>query len=74
MDRIDPERKLIQYRLYRQHASFTNGVYIKDLSKLGRDLKKVIIVDNVKENFTLQRENGIFIKTWINDFEDKVLL
>jgi CTD small phosphatase-like protein 2 len=46
---------------------------MKDLSKLGRDLKRVIIIDNVKENFTLHCENGIFSKTWVNDYEDNFL-
>ena len=51
LDSIDPQ-KMIQYRLYRQHATPTNMVYIKDLSKLGRPLHKTIIVDNVAENFS----------------------
>ena len=50
LDQLDPE-KHIKYRLYRQHAIATGPVYIKDLSKLGRDISKVIIVDNVAENF-----------------------
>ena len=33
---------------------------IKDLNKLGRDLKKVIIVDNLPESYCLQPKN------WIN--------
>ena len=42
----------------------------KDLSKLGRDLSKVIFIDNLKENFKMQPNNGIFIKTWTNDIND----
>ena len=41
----------IKYRCYRQHAVREGPVYVKDLSKLGRDLKRVIIVDNVAQNF-----------------------
>ena len=48
--------------------------FIKDLSKLGRNLAKTIIVDNVAENFQLQPENGIFIKTWVNDLNDQALI
>jgi CTD small phosphatase-like protein 2 len=33
----------------------------------------MIIVDNSPENFQLQKENGIFIKSWYNDQEDKAL-
>ena len=46
---------------------------MKDLSKLGRDLKKTIIVDNIAENFCLQKDNGIFIKTWYDDQDDTEL-
>jgi CTD small phosphatase-like protein 2 len=47
--------------------------FIKDLSKLGRDLSKVIIVDNIAENFQLQPNNGIFIKSWFDDPHDTAL-
>ena len=47
---------------------------MKDISKLGRDLSKTIIIDNVWENFQLQPENGIFIKTWIDDNKDTSLI
>jgi CTD small phosphatase-like protein 2 len=30
-------------------------------------------VDNVAENFQLQPDNGIFIKTWIDDQDDNAL-
>jgi len=56
---------LIDYRLYRQHTSMCGGVNIKDLSKLGRNLEKIIIIDNIEENYQLQPNNGINI----SDFE-----
>jgi len=51
LDSID-KNKYISYRLYRQHASPTGMVFIKDLSRIGRKLEKTIIVDNVAENFS----------------------
>lgn len=67
------KKKYISYRLYRQHASPHGLVFVKDLSKIGRDLSKVIIVDNVAENFQLQPDNGIFIKSWFEDTKDTAL-
>lgn len=60
--------------MYRQHASPTGMVFIKDLSRIGRPLNKTIIVDNVAENFSLQPDNGIFIKSWFDDTSDTALL
>lgn len=41
----------ITHRLYRDHTKYRNGVYVKDLAKLGRDLNKCLIIDNIEENF-----------------------
>jgi CTD small phosphatase-like protein 2 len=46
---------------------------IKDLDKLGRSLETTIIVDNLAENFLLQKDNGIFISTWHEDGDDTEL-
>ena len=67
---LDIDNNIIKYRLYRQHITILGCSVNKDLSKLGRDLSKVIIIDNLKENFNLQPNNGIFIKTWTNDIND----
>lgn len=47
-----------------------DGVNVKDLSKLGRDLSKTLIVDNVRDNYKRQPENGILIKSWYDDPKD----
>ena len=65
--------KSISYRLYRQHTVPNGNYYIKDLSRLGRSLARTIIVDNVPENFQLQTDNGIFIKSWFSDEKDTAL-
>ena len=67
---LDMDNNIIKYRLYRQHTTILGCSIYKDLSKLGRDLSRVIIIDNLKENFKLQPNNGIFIKTWTNDIND----
>ncbi len=52
LDQIDKE-KYISYRMYRQHALPYGPIFVKDLSRIGRDLSRTIIVDNVAENFQL---------------------
>ena len=60
--------------LYREHTTLIGKKYIKDLSKLGRDLSKTIIVDNLPQSFKLQRENGILINSFYGDnMNDKAL-
>ena len=73
LDLLDPNKKYINYRLYRQHTSISGVTFCKDLSKIGRFLGKTIIVDNLADNFKLQPNNGIHIWTWIDDMKDTQL-
>ena len=50
LDQLD-KSKTISHRLYRDDTREKNGVYLKDLQKLGRNLEKVIIIDNIEDNF-----------------------
>ena len=61
------------HKLYREHCSMFNGTICKDMTRLGRDLKDVIIVDNNPRCYALHMSNGINIKSWVNDFEDREL-
>ena len=73
LNQIDRKRVLIHHRLYRNSCMPVNGIYIKDLDKLGRDIRKTIIVDNIAENFDCQPDNGIHIISWYNDPKDNEL-
>jgi CTD small phosphatase-like protein 2 len=73
LDELDKQKR-ISHRLYRQHTVNLDSTYIKDLSKLGRDLSKTLIIDNVADNFRLQPENGLQIKNFEGDENDEELI
>ena len=66
-------KDFIDYRLYRQHTTLMNGTNVKDLSKLGRDIDKIIIIDNIEENYQLQPNNGLNICDFEGDEKDNEL-
>ena len=66
-------KNLIDYKLYRDHTYDYNGINVKDLSKLGRDLNKIIIVDNIEENYSFQPNNGLNIIDFEGDENDNEL-
>ena len=70
LNQLDINNNIFKYRLYRQHITILEYNVFKDLSKIGRDLSKTIIIDNLKENFKMHPNNGIFIKTWTSDIND----
>ena len=68
-------KKYFDYKLYRQHATIIGQHFIKDLSRIGRPLDKIIIIDNIAQNFQLQKNNGILIKPFLGeDQNDQALL
>jgi len=72
LDQLDVHRT-ISYRLFREACSRYKEGYVKDLSRLGRNLDNVIIIDNLPICYALQPENAIPIKTWRHDPDDREL-
>ena len=74
IDNIEEKDIYFEHRFYRQHTIIIGNDFVKDLERIGRPLDKIIIVDNMPQNFRLQKENGINIKAfWGDDPEDNVL-
>ena len=74
LDILDINNNIIKYRLYRTHLSLRNiNNDVKDLSLLGRDLSKVIMIDNFSENYKLQQDNGLPIDSWTGNANDTSL-
>ena len=70
LNKIDLKKNLISYRFYKSHVIFEKGKSIKKLSLIGRDLKKIIFVDNLKTNAKYNKKNLYLIPTWIGDMKD----
>lgn len=63
----------ISHVLYRDCTKREYGYSIKDLSRLNRDLKRTIIVDNEPQSFRYQPLNGIVIPSWKGNEDDRCL-
>ena len=72
---LDPENKLIKFRLYRNNCiNFNDAFTVKDLRIFKNvDLKKIVLLDNSMYSFAAQINNGILINSFINDKEDNEL-
>ena len=72
---LDPESKLIKYRLFRNNCiNFNDSFMIKDLRIFKNiDLKKIILIDNSMYSFASQINNGILINSFFNDKNDTEL-
>lgn len=76
LDFLDPERKMIKHRLYRDSCiPINNRVYIKDLSIfVNRKPENLILVDNSFYSFCNQPKNGVLINSFYNDKQDRELI
>ena len=72
LEEID-KNKVITHKLYRRHVEYNDGLCLKDLDKIGRDIKRVCIIDNDKNNFKLHADNGIEIKEFLGEQDDNEL-
>ncbi|VVA29371.1 PREDICTED: CTD [Prunus dulcis] len=72
LDRLDRKR-LVSHRLYRDSCKEMSGKFVKDLSRLGRDLRRVVIVDDNPNAYFLQPENAIPVRRFFYDPADREL-
>ena len=77
LDHLDPQKECVHHRLFREHCYVTaEGVYVKDLRMMGRDLSSVILVDNAAYSYAFQLENAVPILPYYkgkNDYELRAL-
>ena len=73
INEIELDNKYFDYNFFREHSVISGNDFVKDISRIGRDMKKIIIIDNMEQNFRLNKKNGIKIKAFYGEQNDKVL-
>lgn len=51
--------EVFRTRLFRESCVYHRGNYVKDLNKLGRDLQKIVIVDNSPASYIFHPDNAV---------------
>lgn len=60
-------------RLFRESCVFYRGNYVKDLGRLGRDLQRVVIMDNSPASYIFHPDNAVPVASWFDDMSDTEL-
>jgi RNA polymerase II subunit A small phosphatase-like protein len=63
------------HKLFRSSCRSIEGIYVKDLTRLGRRLEQIVIVDvtsmqNSPSSYALQPQNAVAIQSWFCDTKD----
>lgn len=67
--------KVIDYRLFREACTIHKGTnYVKDLTRLGRDMKGTLIIDNSPHSYLFQPDHALPCTSWFDERSDRELL
>merc|ERR1719189_1794621 len=72
IDQIDTQ-KVVSFRLFRENCKKVGDDCIKDISLIGRPLKKTILIDDDPKNYLKQPKNSIAMHEWKGSSEDREL-
>jgi len=73
LDLLDKHR-VTRARLFREACVNHKGNFVKDLSKLGRELKSTIIIDNSPASYLFHPQHAVPVDSWFDDMSDTELL
>lgn len=65
--------KVVDHRLFRESCSCFKGSYVKDMGRMGRELARIMILDNSPHSYAFNPENAVPCESWFNDYEDTEL-
>lgn len=61
-------------RLFRESCVFHRGNYVKDLSRLGRELQKVVIIDNSPASYIFHPDNAVSCQAFKQKQKKRIVL
>lgn len=73
LEAID-QKHLISYKLVRDSTHFIDGHHIKNLDRLNRNLKKVIVIDWDSESVKFHPDNQFSLPRWEGNDDDMTLI
>ena len=73
VEEVDPEEKFFEARLYNEHINVMDKELVKDLSKLGRDLGRVVAIDSLEVHYRKHSENILHVDRWFGRQDDQDL-
>lgn len=73
VSKLDPDKEIFDQLIYRDIRWYRED-YTKDLRRLGRDMNRVVIVENSPCSVSLNRKNSILVTDFIRNPQDKELL
>ena len=73
INKID-NKNFIDYILYKNQCIYEDGNIIKKLELIGRDMKKIIYVDNSEISAKYNKKNLYKISSWYNNIFDEELI
>ena len=63
-----------RYRLFREACVYHKGNYVKDLSRIGREVCNTVIIDNSPASYIFHPDNAVPVGSWFDDPNDTELL
>jgi len=73
LDNLDPGHYFFAERLYKEHCRHVNGIALKDLSVIRKDLSRIVIIENSPKAIFANPLNAILVPPFFDNPKDNAL-
>ena len=74
LNKLDKNNEYFSHRLYRCHCNWEEGKSVKKLSLMGRDLNKIVFVDDIERNAKYNMKNLVLVSKWSDNLFDEEII